>query len=72
MQMEPVAICALLFVAMPAVVLHYVTQWKKTRGLSADDERMLSELYASAQRMEDRIANLERVLETDTNRSTKS
>jgi hypothetical protein len=29
-----VAVVALIFVAMPAVILHYVTQWKKTRGLS--------------------------------------
>lgn len=58
-----VAIAALLFVAMPAVILHYVTQWKKTRGLSSEDEKMLTELYASAQRLEQRIENLERVLE---------
>jgi phage shock protein B len=60
-----VAVVALIFVAMPAVILHYVTQWKKTRGLSAEDERMLSELYASAQRLEQRIENLERVLESE-------
>jgi phage shock protein B len=58
-----VAICAIIFVAMPAVILHYVTQWKKTRGLSSEDEKMLTELYASAQRLEQRIENLERVLE---------
>jgi phage shock protein B len=61
--MSSVAIAALLFVAMPAVILHYVTQWKKTRGLSSEDEKMLTELYASAQRLEQRIENLERVLE---------
>jgi phage shock protein B len=61
--MTSVAIAALLFVAMPAVILHYVTQWKKTRGLSSEDEKMLTELYASAQRLEQRIENLERVLE---------
>ena len=60
-----VAVVALIFVAMPAVILHYVTQWKKTRGLSSDDERMLTELYASAQRLEQRIENLERVLEAN-------
>jgi phage shock protein B len=60
-----VAIAALLFVAMPAVILHYVTQWKKTRGLSSEDEKMLTDLYASAQRLEQRIENLERVLEAN-------
>jgi phage shock protein B len=61
----PVAIIALLFVAFPAVILHYVTQWKKTRGLSNQDEQMLQQLFVSAQKLEERISNLERVLDTD-------
>jgi phage shock protein B len=59
-----------LFIAFPMVILHYVTQWKKTRGLSSEDQLLLQQLFSSAQRLEQRINNLERVL--DTNRESQS
>ncbi|NBB82788.1 MAG: envelope stress response membrane protein PspB [Alphaproteobacteria bacterium] len=58
----------LLFVVVVAplwLLLHYITQWRRTKTLSAEDERMLVELWQSAQRMEDRIETLERILDAD-------
>jgi len=63
-ELVPIFICAILFVACPAVILHYITQWKKTRGLSSEDQVLLQQLFTLAQRLEQRITNLERVLDT--------
>lgn len=52
-----------LFVICPAVILHYMLQFRKTRGLSSEDERLLQHLFESAQKLEGRIANLEKILE---------
>jgi phage shock protein B len=58
-----IPVMAILFVAMPAVILHYITQWRKAKGLSADDERMLEDLWHSARAMERRIETLEALLD---------
>jgi phage shock protein B len=55
----------LIVVAPVWIVFHYVTQWRSTRRLSGEDERTLGELWQSAQRMEGRIAALERVLDAE-------
>jgi phage shock protein B len=55
----------LVVVAPIWIVAHYLTRWRRSRKLSADDERSLGELYESARRMEGRIAALERVLDAE-------
>jgi phage shock protein B len=51
-------------VVLPLVViLHYVTKWKSSRGLSGDEQRMLEELWRDAQKMESRINALETILD---------
>lgn len=47
------------------LVLHYVTRWRATKTLSAEDEKMLVELWQSAKRMEQRIVSLETILDHD-------
>jgi phage shock protein B len=55
-----------LAIVMPVWILcHYVTQWRRTRRLSGDDEKALGELWKSAKRMEARIEALEKVLDTE-------
>lgn len=56
----------LIVVAPVWIVFHYVTRWRTSRRLSAEDERALGELWQSAQRMEARIAALEHVLDSET------
>jgi phage shock protein B len=63
-DLVPLVAIITLFVAFPAVILHYITQWKKTRGLSSEDQVLLQQLFTLAQRLEQRITNLERVLDT--------
>ena len=47
------------------IVFHYVTKMKTSRGLSVEDEKMLSEVWESTNRMEDRIKTLERILDIE-------
>ena len=47
------------------IIFHYVTKWKTSKGLSAEDEKMLSEVWESANRMEERIVTLERILDIE-------
>jgi phage shock protein B len=55
----------LTIVAPVWIIFHYVTRWRMARSLSADDERMLAELWDSARRMESRIASLEKILDAE-------
>jgi len=47
------------------IIFHYLTKWKTSKGLTAEDEKMLSEVWESANRMEERIVTLERILDIE-------
>ncbi len=56
----------LLTICLPLwIIFHYITKWKTSKGLSSEDEKMLSEIWESANRMEERINTLERILDID-------
>lgn len=55
----------LVIVAPLWLILHYVTRWRASRALSREDEKMLAELWDSANRMEDRIRTLETILDAE-------
>jgi phage shock protein B len=56
----------LLTVVVPTwIVFHYITKWKTSKGLTPEDEKMLSEIWESSNRMEDRIVTLERILDIE-------
>jgi phage shock protein B len=56
----------LLTVVLPVwIVFHYITKMKTSKGLSAEDEKMLSEVWESTNRMEERIKTLERILDIE-------
>jgi len=67
--MEAVLIILMIavgFVVLPlAIIMHYVTKWKATQGLSVDEERMLEELWRTSQQMESRVNALEAILEDE-------
>jgi len=61
-------VIAVLFVTVVVplwIIFHYITKWRTSRGLSAEDERILSDLWESAGRMEARIAALEKILDAE-------
>ncbi len=61
-------VLAVLFMTVVAplwIIFHYITKWRSQRGLSAQDERLMAELWEIANRLEGRIQTLERVLDTE-------
>ena len=66
--MEEVAgilIVATLFVALPWLILHYVTKWKTSATITTDDEVLLEELYNLAKRLDERMDTVERLVAHD-------
>lgn len=56
----------LLTVCFPLwIVFHYITKMKTAKGLTKEDEKMLSEIWESTNRMEERIKTLERILDIE-------
>lgn len=56
----------LLTVCMPLwIIFHYITKMKTSKGLTAEDEKMLADVWESTKKMEDRIVTLERILDIE-------
>lgn len=64
-DMTTIVVLLILFVAAPAVVFHYITQWRKTGGLSAEDEHMIEDIWRASRKMERRIEALEDILDDE-------
>ncbi len=58
-------VIALTIVAPLWIVFHYITKMKTAKGLTKEDEKMLSEIWESTNRMEERIKTLERILDIE-------
>ena len=54
-----------IFVGLPWLIFHYVTQWKRNGGLSIEDENLLDELHDLARRLDDRMDTIERIVAAD-------
>lgn len=61
----PMVVCGMLFIGLPWIIFHYVTQWKRARGLSIEDENLLDGLHDLARRLDDRLATIERIVAAD-------
>ena len=55
-----VTVCAPLW-----IIFHYITKMKTAKGLTPEDETMLTEVWESTKKMEDRIVTLERILDIE-------
>jgi phage shock protein B len=62
----------LVVVAPIWILAHYLTRWRRSRKLSAEDERILGELYETARKMEARLAALERALDAEAPGGTRT
>jgi phage shock protein B len=62
----PVIICGFLFIGMPWIILHYITQWKKSGSITREDESLLDDLYETARRLDDRLHSIERIVAAET------
>jgi phage shock protein B len=65
MDLDAIIICGMLFIGAPWIMFHYITQWKKTRSLSVEDENLLDGLHEMARRLDDRLATIERIVAAD-------
>ncbi|MEG3091826.1 envelope stress response membrane protein PspB [Sphingomonas sp. PB1R3] len=54
-----------LFVALPWLILHYLTKWKQAPKITHEDEQLLDELHLLARRLEDRLHTIERIVAAD-------
>lgn len=62
----PVFVVGILFIGLPWIILHYITQWKKSGTISREDENLLDELYETARRLDDRLHSIERIVAAET------
>ncbi|QZH74077.1 MAG: envelope stress response membrane protein PspB [Erythrobacter sp.] len=63
--MEEFFIVAAIFIALPWIILHYVTKWKTAATITTDDEALLEDLYSLAKRLDERMDTVERLVAAD-------
>ena len=64
-MLEVPLILFLVIVAPIWIIAHYVTRWRLAKTLSPEDEKQFAELWRLAERMEERIDSIERILESE-------
>ncbi len=63
--MDTVVVVAILFIALPWIIMHYITKWKTAATITTDDETLLEELYGLAKRLDERMDTVERLVASD-------
>ena len=61
----PFVLFVSLFIALPWLILHYVTKWKQAPKITEEDEKVLDEMYSLARRLEERLNTVERIVAAD-------
>jgi phage shock protein B len=55
-----------MVIVLPLVIImHYVTKWKATQGLSDDEQHLLEGLWKDSKSMESRLNALETILDDE-------
>lgn len=57
------AIVFMVVVLPLVIIMHYVTKWKSTKGLSDEEQQMLEDLWEGSERMLSRLNALETILD---------
>jgi phage shock protein B len=66
MEMLQVPLILFLVIVAPIwIIAHYTTRWRMAKTLSPEDEKQFAELWQTAERMEQRIDSIERILEAE-------
>ncbi|SDE59636.1 MULTISPECIES: envelope stress response membrane protein PspB [Kordiimonas] len=63
--MDVVPILLLVIVAPLWIIFHYITKWKQMKGITAEDEASLGDLRTAADRLEDRLRTMERIMDDE-------
>jgi phage shock protein B len=64
-DLDTLSVMGILFVALPWIILHYITKWKTAATITTDDEALLEELYSLAKRLDARMDTVERLVASD-------
>ena len=64
-DMVPIVIVFMTVVMPLIIIMHYVTKWKATKGLSNDEQRLLEDLWKDSQAMQSRVNALETILDDE-------
>jgi phage shock protein B len=67
-MMEMLELPLILFLTIVApiwIIAHYVTRWRMAKSLSPEDEKQFGDLWQVAERMEQRIDSIERILDAE-------
>lgn len=59
----PILMVFMTVVLPLVIIMHYVTKWKATKGLSGDEQRLLEDLWKDSQSMQSRVNALETILD---------
>jgi len=65
MDIEGVLAIGSIFIGLPWLILHYMTQWRKAKGISVEDEQLLDDLHDMARRLDSRLDSIERIITAD-------
>ena len=65
MDLDTISVMGILFIALPWIILHYITKWKTAATITTDDETLLEELYGLAKRLDARMDTVERLVASD-------
>ena len=65
MDFDTITVMGILFIALPWIILHYITKWKTAATITTDDEALLEELYNLAKRLDERMDTVERLVASD-------
>ncbi|MEM8937669.1 MAG: envelope stress response membrane protein PspB [Pseudomonadota bacterium] len=60
-----IIVVAIVFVAFPGVIMITIAELRKGKSISADDERLVDDLWKTAQRLERRVEALETILDRE-------
>lgn len=64
--MEEAIPILLIVVVLPLwIIFHYITKWKQMKGITAEDEASLGDLRTAADRLEDRLRTMERIMDDE-------
>ena len=64
-DLVPIVIVFMTVVMPLIIIMHYVTKWKATKGLSNDEQRLLEDLWKDSQAMQSRVNALETILDDE-------
>jgi phage shock protein B len=60
-----VVIIPAIFIGLPWIIFHYITQWKKNSSITREDENLLDELFDLARRLDERMCSIERIMTSE-------